>query len=219
MTLRLGGDRAVLRLAALALTAAGSSSAADLQFWNLTEFTLAESRRMSWQVFAALRTRNHLTDAYDERLGTTVRLQANRRLSLSASYLRRWVDPEGHGFHRENRLYGGPTILLFEHPLHVWSVTLYERHIAIPGQADFNRYKQRIEIERARHGLSPFLAEEVTFLRQSFYRLRSRAGFRWRFHSGRSFELGYQFETIKTSGVLRPRHSIQANLSLGRLRQ
>lgn len=205
---------ACLLLAPLSLS---NTYAGDLQFWNQTEFTLVQAGRTEWKAFGVLRTRNHVTEAYDSRVGTLVSFALTPRLSLGAGYLSRWLDPDGRGAHQENRIYGGPTVRLLEGPMRLQSVTLYERHIGVRSQPDFNRYKQRLEFEKASRKSSPFLSSEVAFWRHGFLRWRSMAGLRWRFESGRSFEVGYQFESIRTGGALAPRHAIRTNFNLGKL--
>jgi hypothetical protein len=166
-------------------------------------------------VYGVVRTRDHLSSAYDNRFGTLVRVAVARRLSLGASYLRRYVNPDRLGLHPENRFVAGATVIPKLRPVRLEWVSLYERHFAIRGVQDFNRYKQRLEIERPRRGPAPFLYEEMTFRREGFVRTRALAGLRWRFPSGMRFEIGYQFESLKMGSAWLPRHAIRSTLNLG----
>lgn len=166
-------------------------------------------------MFGAVRARDRVSAAYDEPLGNQLRMSLTPRLNLQGGYLRRWVDPDRTGFHAENRLFLSPSVLLARQPLRLEWVSLYERHIAVPGRTDFNRYKQKLDLERTRRRVSPFLWEELTFCRQGFVRSRMLAGVRWRFPSGARFEVGYQYEKLKAAGLWAPRHTLRTTLNLG----
>jgi len=191
--------------------------AADLQVWNTTELAALATSRFTWEVFGVVRIRDRVHDAYDDRLGSLLRVTATPRLSLSVAYLRRYNNFDRLGTHPENRFFTGPTVLLALRPLRVEWVSLYERHFVICGVEDFSRYKQRFEIERVRRGAAPFIYEEATFKREGFVRTRTLAGVRWRFESGARFEIGYQFESLKWGTAWMPRHSIRSTLNLGTL--
>lgn len=198
------------------LLAVGSAArASDLQVWNTTEITALATDRVGWDVYGVVRARDHLSSAYDDRFGTLVRVAVARRLSLGAGYLRRYVNPGRLGMRPENRFVAGTTVIPKLRPVRLEWVSLYERHFAIRGVRDFNRYKQRLEIERPRRGPAPFLYEEMTFRREGFVRTRSLAGLRWRFPSGARFEIGYQFESLKVGSAWLPRHAIRSTLNLG----
>ncbi len=188
---------------------------ADLQVWNMTELAALKTERWTWEMFGVMRARDHLSDAYDNRLGSLLRVAATPRLGLGAGYLRRYVNFDRLGTHPENRFFAGPTVLVASHPVRVEWLSLYERHFAIRGVKDFNRYKQRVELERARRGASPFFYEELTFKREGFVRTRTLAGLRWRFPSGARFEVGYQFESLRVGSGWMPRHSIRSTINLG----
>jgi hypothetical protein len=188
---------------------------ADLQAWNTTEFAALKTERWTWEMFGVMRVRDHVTDAYDDRVGTLLRVATTPRLGLGVGYLRRYVNFDRLGMHPENRFFAGPTVQVALRPVRVEWVSLYERHFAIRGVRDFNRYKQRVELERMRRGVSPFVYEEMTFKREGFVRTRALAGVRWRWPSGTRFEVGYQFESLLVGTGWMPRHSIRSTLNLG----
>lgn len=199
----------------LLLAAVSAARASDLQVWNTTEITALAANRVGWDVYGVVRTCDHVSSAYDHRFGTLLRVAATRRLWLGAGYLRRYVNPDRLGMRPENRFVAGTTVIPTLRPVRLEWVSLYERHFAIRGVPDFNRYKQRFEIERLRRGPAPFLYEEMTFRREGFVRTRTLAGLRWRFPSGARFEIGYQFESLRVGGAWRPRHAIRTTLNLG----
>ncbi len=199
------------------LLCAGAALGADLQFWNTTEFLLFQRGRWTWNVFGMARVRDQLSDAYDDRLGSVVQYDATRRVGLRAGYLRRWNNFDRQGMHQENRVYGSLTAVPVLLPVKVAWISQYERHIAIPGCRDFNQYKQRLDVERVRRRVSPFLYQELSLRRQGLVRSRTLAGLRWRLEAGTHFEIGYQFESLQVGGAWMPRHSIRTTLSLGAL--
>lgn len=190
---------------------------ADLQVWNTTEFAALKTERWTWEMFGVMRVRDQLSDAYDNRVGSLLRVTAGPRLGLGAGYLRRYVNFDRLGMHAENRFFAGPTVQVGLRPVRLEWVTLYERHFGIRGVKDFDRYKQRVELERVRRRASPFVYEEMTFKREGWVRTRTLAGLRWRFQSGARFEVGYQFESLLVGSGWMPRHSIRSTLNLGAL--
>jgi hypothetical protein len=192
-----------------------SAFAEGLQVWNTTEFIAFEKSRFRIEGFGIVRTRDYMTDPYDVRAGGTLRTRVTSRLSFSAGALRRWTDSGGRERERQNRFYGGPIFIAFEKPVRLECITQYERH-NVPG-ADFNRYKQRFEVDIQRNGLSPLFFHEFTARHEGLVRSRSLLGFRWRSGSGARLDVGYQFESIKTGNAWAPRHSIRTTLALGHL--
>jgi hypothetical protein len=170
---------------------------------------------VKWTVFGVLRFRDGLSSLYDKRTGAIVRAPAGPRLTFSAGYLARHVNPAEAGFRSEQWLFGGPTLTFTQRPVTARAAFQYERHVRAQGRDDFNRYRPRIDVERVRRGLSPFLFEELTFLREGLVRSRSRAGARYRFRSGSMLEAAYQFESLKRDSAWRPRNAVHLSLSLG----
>ena len=212
--LRVKGCRLAILLAPVL---SGVLGAADLQLWNTTEFTVIERRGFRWEGFGIVRTRNHASDAYDDRLGTGVSYHFSPRLIVGGRYQRRWVDPDGKGSHQENRVSFSPTVVVLPAPLRIESTTTFDRSFRIPGRADFNSYRETVDIERRRQGPSPFLYEQMTWRREGFVRSRTAAGVRWHFPGGRDLEIGYQLETYQDGSAWRPRHSIRTAIDLGNL--
>lgn len=138
--------------------------AGDPQVWNQTEFGLLEKGRFKWEVFGTIRISDHLTDAYDNRVGTAVRLAATPRVGMLVGYLRRLVDPLDEGFRQENRFFVGPAFRLLLQPVVLEAVPSYERHFGIPGVASFNRYKIALDVETSGKRVAPFLFQHLTFL-------------------------------------------------------
>lgn len=205
----------LLRSLSVLLLIPGFAAAGDLQVWNQTEFKFLETDRYTWSVFGAFRLRNSLSDAYDNRAGAQGKVRLHRRVSLTGGYLHHWYDATGLGFREENRVYATPELLLASRPLRILSVTPIERSMSLrPGPA-YNRYRPRVEIERFRKIVSPFLSQEFLFQREGFLRSRSAAGLRYRFESGVAFEAGYLFDSIKTGPHWLPRHAIRTGLSFG----
>jgi hypothetical protein len=190
--------------------------AQDLQLWNTTEFTALQARRWKVEGFGVLRTCDHVSSAYDRRVGSLVRFSLSPGLSLAGGYMRRWTDADGAGIRGQNRFSFGPTVVWRSRPLAVEWVSLAEHH-RIHGEAPFMRYKQRVEIQHTRAGWAPFFYEEIAFRREGFTRFRSLLGLRKGFHGGRRFEIGYQFETLGEATVWIPRHSIRTTLVVGSL--
>jgi len=189
--------------------------AADVQVWNTTQFTVLEKRGFHLRGFGVVRARNHLTGAYDNRLGVDASYRLASRLSVIGGYLSRWVDPDEEGSHRENRLFAGPSVLLARAPFLIQATTRYERFVGVYGESDFNQYKGSIDVERRRRKASPFLVQQFNFRNQGLQRSRSIFGIRWRSESGRGLEIGYQFDSHKSGPAWVPWHSIRTGIELG----
>jgi hypothetical protein len=195
---------------ALALLAAClSADAAGPQVWNSSEFTFYETGWFRADLLGVVRSRNHLTDAFDDRLGAQIVFPVRPRLSIGGGYMKRWVDPDGRGAHAEDRVFLAPRLLLAYHPIKIESLTSWERNFSVPGLPDFNRYRETIDVEKVRHGASPFFFEQVSFRDYGLAWTRTAVGLRWRLHSGFRFEAGYQFESQKIAGAWVPRHAIR----------
>ena len=102
-------------------------------------------------------------------------------------------------------------ILLMNHGVFTFAddaKTSYERHFAAPVAADFNRYRQRFEVERGSRNSTPWLSTEIAFRHDGFSRSRSRAGWRWRTTAGHEVSFAYQFESVRGGQAWLPRHAI-----------
>lgn len=202
-------------LVAFALLARAPLRGGGLEVWNATEATVLEAGRLGWSLFGSVRTQKHFTHAYDFRVGSQLGIKVTSRFSVTAGYLRRRLDPSGLRSHWESRLYAGPSFTLASRPLLIRSVTILEHNFGIPGAPAYKRSRPRLEIERRRKGVSPFLSEEFTFRREGFVRSRSAAGVRWRSESGVTVELAYQFDTAQIGHAWRPRHVLRTAVSFG----
>ena len=201
------------------LLSRGSASAGDLEFWPSVEYTLLESGRLRWRLEGSGRLSDGVQHFYDRRLSTLVETGLKWDVRIAGGYVLRSSEFPGFGFQVDHRFVGGASFPLWRGQTSVTAAVLYERHLGRPGIEDFNRYRQRIEIERGRGKLAPFLYEDLTFQqREGFVRSRSRAGLRWRFSSGRSLAVSYQFEANKQQAAWRPRHAIVTALSISRAR-
>ncbi|MCS6954188.1 MAG: DUF2490 domain-containing protein [Bryobacterales bacterium] len=207
--------RSILWFAIGALLVSAPARGGGLEVWNTTELTLRNAGRLRWSVFGVVRTRNHLTHAYDFRLGSQLAIVVSPRFSVTTGYLRRRLDPTRLQPHWENRVYATPSVILAARPLEFKALSIVERNFGIPGGPGYNRYRPRVELERRRKRISPFLAEEFTFRREGFVRSRSAAGVRWRAESNVTFEVAYQFDTIRTGQAWRPRHALRTVLTFG----
>lgn len=203
----------------LGLVLRGSASAGDLEFWPSIEYTLLESGQLRWRLEGSGRLNDDVQHLYDRRLSTLVERELKWDVRIGGGYVLRSSEFSGFGFRADHRLVGGVSFPLLRGQTSVAVTSLYERHIGRPDIEDFNRYRQRIEIERGRRKLAPFLYEDLTFQqREGFVRSRSRAGLRWQFSSGRSLAVSYQFEASKQQAAWRPRHAIVTALDIGRAR-
>ncbi len=149
-----------------------------LEVWNTTAVTALEAGRFAWKLFGAVRTRSHFTHAYDFRAGSELSVKLSPSFSVTAGYLRRRLDPSGSSAHWQNRVYGTPSWILSSRPLLINLVAVFEHNFGIPGAPAYNRYRPRLELEKKRTRLSPFVAEEFTFRREGFVRSRTAAGVR-----------------------------------------
>lgn len=176
---------------------------------------MAENERLAWDVIGFLRFRNHVSEAYDMAIGSVLRVPIGSRVNLGGGYLRRRVN-QGKGPVPEDRFIIIPSVLVASHPLDVRSFTYYERIFGTPGRADYNRYRERIELEQTRRGLSPTFSEELAWRREGLIRSRTFAGVRFPIHPHCWLEVGYQGESLKTGTHWLPRHSIRTTINVTR---
>jgi hypothetical protein len=186
--------------------------AADVQAWNAVEVLMAQIGRARVEFAGTLRARDHLSDPYDARAGLVLKVPLLPRLTGVGGYLRRFHDPTGRSRHQQNRFYAGPRFLFSRRPVRAEGGWLYERHSSVLGQPGFNRYKYLADIERTRSALSPFLYVELAARDGRLVRSRHFAGVRLRGENGRTFEVGYQFETMRVGSAWAPRHSVRSTL-------
>lgn len=205
-----------VRASVLLLFSLARACAGGLQSWNDLAWTVTESARASWTIFGVARVRDRLSDPYDELAGAGVQAPVTSRVAIEGGYLFRRIDPDGTGSHDEHRFSIGPSLVLTRRVVTLRWHSLYERHLVLTDHKDFNRYRERIEIERVRRRLSPFLMTEVAFVREGLVRSRNRAGARWRLGGRLDLELAYQFESLRRGQTWIPRHAIRTSFHIGR---
>ncbi len=217
----LRGSRRTAFATLLFVAAAGltpvASLAGEVESWNEVSYTVFDTGRFNWQVSAGFRIRDRFGQLYDRRTGGLLAVAIGRGVSIAGGYLFRNRDFDEFGYRWDYRLIADIEYpLLKSGNLRLGGRTLYERHIGRPDLADFNRYRQQFELEPSATGLSPWLYQDFTFLRQGFVRSRSRAGFQWKTRSGYTFAVGYQFETVNLppDPSWRPRHAIVTSLEI-----
>jgi len=202
---------AFLRAAILACWFTSGALAGDVEFWSDGSAEALRVGRLQWILSGGLRIKDSLGDLYDRRVGTVVGVNLGHQTTISAGYLIRNREYGDNDFGWDQRLTAAVGYaLLRRSDARIKGLTLYERHFTPGGHTNFNRYRQRFEVESRRKGLSPWLYEDFTFLNRGFVRSRSRAGLLWRTARGYSFAVGYQFETIRdpSGSAWRPRHAI-----------
>ena len=197
----------------LPLFAARPLAGDDVESWTDIELRLYQSDRTTWTAGGVARVRDELGTLYDRRAETDVDLVLTDLASVTFGYVLRNLTWTGFGFRWDHRLRAGLTYPLLRRDFRVEGTTLYERHVGPPDVADFNRYRQQIEVERPRTRLSPWLYQSVAFERRGFVRSRSRMGVRWSFASGHSVRGGYQYERIRTGATWQPRHAVHSEWS------
>ncbi|MDE2904599.1 MAG: DUF2490 domain-containing protein [Acidobacteriota bacterium] len=188
-------------------------AADDTQSWTDVELRILESDRVAWTVGGVARIRDSLGSAYDRRAQTGVDVALTDVLTATVGYILRHDVPAGSGFDWNHRLSAGLTYPLLERGVRVEGTTLYERHVGQPDVADFNRYRQQIDVERPSARVSPWIHQSLAFERRGFVRSRSRMGLRWRFTAGHSVRGAYQYESIREGAGWRPRHAIYSEWS------
>jgi hypothetical protein len=203
----------------VALLPAAAAIAGDLQWWNDVEFSLADAGRVEWGAEVGLRTREQVGELYDRRASMFVDVELYDGISVSGGYMISNRIISGFGFDWNSRIVGQVNykILRFG-TMDLEGVTAYERQMGRPDRPDYNRYRQRFEANSGKRGFSPWVYQDFTFLRQGFYRSRSRLGIRWRSHRGYAIGVAYQFEAIHNTAtsVTRPRHTVFAALDIER---
>lgn len=202
--------------AALQLGASQTACAGDLESWNQLAFVLYDRPRLRWSGFGAMRMRSRWRELYEERAGTLIRTPLGRRGNLTVGYLARLTEPQHASRRLEQWVYAYPAVALRRDRLVARVGVQYERHMLMSGIQDFNRYRPRFDLQVSRPRLSPFLMEELTFLRQGLARNRNRAGFRYRWPaSGSSLEVCYQIDSVRRGAAWRPLHAVVLSISVG----
>ena len=145
------GIAAVLILLPLA---AGPSAADDIQSWTDVDLRVLEADRVAWTVGGVARIRDSLGSAYDRRVQTDIDVALNGLLTATVGYILRHDVPAGSRFDWNHRLSAGLTYPILQRGFRLEGTTLYERHVGQPDVADFNRYRQQIDVERPRARVS-----------------------------------------------------------------
>lgn len=202
--------------AAIALS--GKLIAGDLRSFNSVDVKLFRRGRTEWYAGGGLRFRDGLGSSFDRRFYGGVVVDLGRGIEADFSYLFRYREFDELGLRPNRRA----TVSL-EYPLYrgLWilsGTTNYERHFAAPVTPDFNRYRQRFEVERASGNSTPWLSTEMAFRREGFTRSRNRAGWKWTTAAGHEFSVAYQFESVKEGLAWAPRHAIVTAFEFTRLK-
>ncbi len=88
--------------------------------------------------------------------------------------------------------------------------TLYERHFRGDEVADFNVYRQRVELTADDWKFAPWMQQDLSFDHtRGFYRTRTRLGVQWNFNRSKQIALAYQFQyTERPAAGWAPQHSM-----------
>lgn len=185
--------------------------------WNEVEFTLIQCGRVVWGAEVGLRLRDGIGQLYDRRAGTVVEVGLSKGISVSGGYMIRNRDISGFGFDWNSRAVAQLNYTLYRfRSMELGGATAYERQMGRPDVPDYNRYRQRFELESGKTGFSPWIYQDFTFLRDGFYRSRSRLGMVWRSQRAYEFAVAYQFESIRVPliSAMIPRHTIYTTISI-----
>ena len=189
-------------------------AADDVQSWTEIKLGILASDRIDWTVGGVARVRESLGSVYDRRGRTDIQFTVTDLASVKLGYILLNRTRDGFDFGWDHRLHAGLTYPLLRREVRVKATTLFERHVGRPNVADFNRYRQQVELDRPRARLSPWLQQSLAFERRGFVRSRSRVGFRWRLGARHSFIGAYQFERRRSDATWRPRHAILSEWSV-----
>jgi hypothetical protein len=201
-----------------AIALSGALVAGDVRSFNSAEVKLFRRGWTEWYAGGGLRFRDGLGDAFDRRIYGGVVVDLGRGVEADFSYLFRYRESDELGLRPDRR-----ATVSVEYPLlrSLWilsGTTSFERHFAAPVTPDFNRYRQRFEVERASSNSTPWLSSEMAFRREGFVRSRSRAGWKWTTAGGHEVSVAYQFESVKDGQAWAPRHAIVTAFEFPRLR-
>lgn len=193
--------------------------AGDVQSFNTVEYKFLRLGRTEWYAGGGLRLRNGLGDAFDRRVYGGAAVDLGRGLEAEFSYLFRYRESGDLGLKPNRRATASLDYPLYRGRWTLSGKTAYERHFAVPVIPDFNRYRQRLEIERSTGRSTPWLSSEVAFLRDGMSRSRNRAGWKWTTAAGHEISVAYQFESVKDGRAWAPRHAIVTAIEFTRLKR
>lgn len=191
--------------------------AADVRSFNSVEVKLFRHGQTEWYAGGGLRFREGLSDAFDSRVYGGVAVDLGHGMKADFSYLYRNLDFGELGLIPNRRATASLEYPLLRGPWTLSGTTNYERHFAAPVAADFNRYRQRFEVERGSRNSTPWLSTEMAFRHDGFSRSRSRAGWRWRTTAGHEVSVAYQFESVRGGQAWLPRHAIVTEFEFTRI--
>ncbi|MEO8661519.1 MAG: DUF2490 domain-containing protein [Bryobacteraceae bacterium] len=192
--------------------------AGGIESWNTVEATVAHGSRWRLDCGGFVRLDHNVTYAYDDGVRCRTTVQLTQRFSLIGGMLSRWLDKNDKGHVLEERPFGGVGIMISKAPLRIESATEVERFLYPGGKPAYTRYRSRIEFEKPKRLLAPYLAEELFFNYASgLVRTRTTAGLRHRMEGGGRVECGYQFQNDLTNGAWVPKHAIRTAYYFGEI--
>lgn len=208
-----------LLILSLALGAAGSARAADVESWNVVEFQVVHGQKWRVDCGGFVRVDHQLSDAYDDGLRCRAYYSVTPRLAVIAGMVQRWVDRTGKGYVMEERPFWGASFLAARAPVRTEFTTDVERFIYPSGRPSYTRFRSKVDLEhRVSHFFSPMLSNEFFFTTASgLVRSRTIAGFRHRSENGSRWELGYQFQTDLVGNHWVPKHAVRNSFYFGNI--
>lgn len=205
--------------AGMALAWPGAAAGGDVRSFHTIEYKFLRHGRTEWYAGGGLRFNDGLGRAYDRRGYAGAAIDFGSGVEADISYLFRYRESGDLGLKPNRRATVSLQYPLYEGRWALTGTTNYERHFAAPVEPDFNRYRQRFEIERKAARSTPWLSWEMAFRREGPIRSRSRAGWKWRTAAGHEVSLAYQFESVKSGNAWAPRHAIVTAFEFTRLRR
>lgn len=203
--------------AGIALACPSAVPAGDVYSFNTIEYRFLRHGRIECYAGGGLRFNDGLGDSYDRRGYGGAVIDLGRGVEANISYLFRYRESGDLGLKPNRRATVSLEYPLYEGRWTLTGTTNYERHFAAPVEQDFNRYRQRFEIEREARGSTPWLSAEMAFRREGLIRLRNRTGWKWKTAAGHEVSVAYQFESVRDGQAWAPRHAIVTAFEFTRL--
>jgi len=194
----------------------------NFAFWGEFIYTILWRDRLVWTATPSLRTDEQEINAnFVTRFTTEATLELPKAWQFRGRFFLLGRQKEGGGNAFDQRiqlLVRYPLTTIWKGEIYVDGSTLYERHFRGDEVADFNVYRQRLELMADYWKYSPWLQQDFSFDHgRGFYRTRTRIGLLWTFQSESQIGVAYQFQyTQRELGTWAPQHAILFRYWFGR---
>jgi hypothetical protein len=185
------------------------SAASEFWSWHSVDLTVQKTSHLEWILHSRFRTREG--ELQQGRSGTLLRMTPRSRVALIAGYYYGREEGTRDEWRDSHRMFGGAEGSLYRRGPEALNSRLVVERFSPAGQADFWRFRQRIQLGTQRRW-GPVGSVEWFFDTKGYLATRYTGGLQWRPSGWTSVQVGYFFDS-RTAALGPSRHFVTTSVS------